>query len=153
MFGSLDGRSWVYVKISFVFFCVLILCFLLFVKRINILIFGEEESFIIGVNLEKLKKVLFFFVLFIMGIVVLVLGLISFVGLIVLYMFRFIVGSDYRRLIFVLVLSGGIFLIVCDIIVRVLFLLVEVKVGIIIFLVGVLYFLYFLKKCENEVSV
>lgn len=60
MLGSLDGRSWVHVKISLVPLCILILCSLLFAKRINILILGEEESFTIGVNPEKLKKTLAF---------------------------------------------------------------------------------------------
>lgn len=153
MLGSLDGRSWVHVKISFVPLCILILCSLLFAKRINILILGEEESFTIGVNPEKLKKALLFLVSLITGIAVSVSGPISFVGLIVPHMLRLIVGSDYRRLIPASILSGGIFLIVCDTIARALFSPVEVKVGIITSLVGVPYFLYLLKKCENEVSV
>ncbi|ACM60983.1 iron complex transport system permease protein [Caldicellulosiruptor bescii] len=153
MLGSLDGRSWVHVKISLVPLCILILCSLLFAKRINILILGEEESFTIGVNPEKLKKTLLFLVSLITGIAVSVSGPISFVGLIVPHMLRLIVGSDYRRLIPASILSGGIFLIVCDTIARVLFSPVEVKVGIITSLVGVPYFLYLLKKHENEVSV
>ncbi|ADL42982.1 transport system permease protein [Caldicellulosiruptor obsidiansis OB47] len=153
MLGSLDGRSWVHVKISFVPLCILILYSLLFAKRINILILGEEESFTIGVNPEKLKRSLLFLVSLITGISVSVSGPISFVGLIVPHMLRFIVGSDYRRLIPASILSGGIFLIVCDTIARALFSPVEVKVGIITSLVGVPYFLYLLKKRENEVSV
>lgn len=94
-----------------------------------------------------------FLVSLITGIAVSVSGPISFVGLIVPHMLRLIVGNDYRRLIPASVLSGGIFLIVCDTIARVLFSPVEVKVGVITSLVGVPYFLYLLKKSENEVSV
>lgn len=56
MLGGLDSRSWTHVKISFVPLVILILCSLIFAKRINILILGEEESYTIGVNPERLKN-------------------------------------------------------------------------------------------------
>lgn len=74
-------------------------------------------------------------------------------GLITPHILRLIVGSDYRKLIPASILGGGIFLIVCDTIARVLFSPIEVKVGIITSIVGAPYFLYLLKKRENEVTI
>ncbi|WP_271628612.1 FecCD family ABC transporter permease [Caldicellulosiruptor sp. DIB 104C] len=153
MLGGLDSRSWTHVKISFVPLVILILCSLIFAKRINILILGEEESYTIGVNPERLKKQLLVLVSLLTGIAVSVSGAISFVGLITPHILRLIVGSDYRKLIPASILGGGIFLIVCDTIARVLFSPIEVKVGIITSIVGAPYFLYLLKKRENEVTI
>lgn len=153
MLGGLDTRSWTHVKMSFFPLFILALLSLLYAKKINILTLGEEESFTIGLNPERLKKILLILVSLLTGISVSVSGAISFVGLIVPHILRLIVGADYRRLIPASILGGAIFLIICDDIARVAFSPVEIKVGIITSLLGAPFFLYLLKRRENEVTI
>ncbi|MEZ0536241.1 FecCD family ABC transporter permease [Caldicellulosiruptoraceae bacterium PP1] len=153
MLGGLDGRSWWHVKISFLPILIILLISILFSKKINILVLGEDEAYTLGVNPELLKKLLLLLTSLITGIAVSVSGTISFVGLIVPHIMRIIVGPDYRKLIPSSVIGGGIFLIICDSIARMLFSPIEVKVGIVTSIVGVPYFLYLLKSRGAEYSL
>jgi iron complex transport system permease protein len=71
-------------------------------------------------------------------------GLLGFVGLIVPHAARFLAGSETRRLLPVSVLAGGTFVIVCDILARVLFAPYELPVGIVMSFVGGPFFLWLL---------
>lgn len=61
----------------------------------------------------------------------------------VFYIVRFLIGIDYVKILLLIVLLGGIFVFVVDVIV---WYLGEVFVGVIILFIGVFYFLYLVKK-------
>ena len=71
-------------------------------------------------------------------------GLISFVGLLVPHIARRLVGVDHRVLLPACALLGAIFLLVCDTAARTLFAPYELPVGILLNVIGGVFFLYLL---------
>lgn len=119
---------------------------LLFAVDLNALSLGEEEAFHLGVEVERLKKILFLLASFITGCCVSVTGIIGFVGLVVPHLMRLLVGGDHRILLVTSYLSGAVFLILCDTLARVLLAPTELPVGVITGLVGGGLFIYALSR-------
>ena len=78
--------------------------------RLNILAFGEEEARLLGVSTGGERFVLILLSTVMTAAVIAFCGAISFVGLIVPHIARYIVGSDFRRLVPASAFLGGIFL-------------------------------------------
>ena len=78
-------------------------------------------------------------------------GMIGWIGLIIPHMCRFIVGPNYKNLVPMSVLAGGIFLLVVDCLARTLF-TVEIPLGILTSLIGAPFFVYLLFKRKKESS-
>ncbi len=114
----------------------------LFAVRLNALSLGEEEAFHLGVEVEKVKKVLFLIASLLTGCCVSVTGIIGFVGLVVPHLMRLLVGSDHRILLVASYISGAAFLIMCDTLSRVIIAPMELPVGVITGLVGGGVFIY-----------
>jgi iron complex transport system permease protein len=119
---------------------------LLYAVDLNALSLGEEEAFHLGVEVERLKKVLFLLASFITGCCVSVTGIIGFVGLVVPHLMRLVVGGDHRILLVTSYLSGAIFLILCDTLARVVLAPTELPVGVITGLLGGSLFIYALSR-------
>ena len=79
-------------------------------------------------------------------------GNIGFVGLIVPHMMRMIVGPDHRRLLPASILAGGMLLVFCDTLGRIVLDPIEIRVGIMTALLGTPYFLYLLRKNRRMLS-
>ena len=119
---------------------------LFYAVGLNALSLGEEEAFHLGVEVERVKKVLFLLASFITGCCVSVTGIIGFVGLVVPHLMRLVVGGDHRILLVTSYLSGAIFLILCDTMARVVLAPTELPVGVITGLVGGSLFIYALSR-------
>lgn len=118
---------------------------------INLLTLGEEFAYSKGVNVNRLKKVLFFIASFLTGSVVALTGPIGFIGLIIPHLIRLIWGTDHRLTVVVSYLFGGIFLIWCDTLARTIIYPAELPVGVITSIIGgpifiTLLFLQFKKR-------
>jgi len=118
----------------------------LFARDLNILSLGEEEAGHLGVNVERVKRILIIFASLITAAAVSVSGLIGFVGLIVPHIGRIIVGPDHRILLPTSLLTGAIFLTLSDLASRVIFSPLDLPVGIITALCGGPFFIYLLRK-------
>ena len=110
---------------------------------------GEEEAVHLGVNTEKVKKILFVLASIITGCCVSITGIIGFVGLAVPHFVRMFVGRDHRIVLIASFLSGGVFLILCDTLARTIVSPIELPVGVITGILGGGLFVYVLtrKKC------
>jgi len=119
-------------------------------KKLNILSLGEATAFYLGVNVERIKKILFFLAALLTGVVVSVSGMIGFVGLVVPHIARLMVGSDYRRLLPACILIGAIVLVLSDLIARTILAPQELPVGVITSFLGAPFFIYLLKRREAK---
>jgi iron complex transport system permease protein len=77
-------------------------------------------------------------------------GVIGFVGLIVPHILRRVTGGDMRRLLPLSMIGGAIFLLLADIIARVLISPQELPVGIITSLFGAPFFLFILRRSKGK---
>jgi iron complex transport system permease protein len=77
-------------------------------------------------------------------------GMIGFVGLVVPHVMRALYGPDHRGLIPASAIGGGVFLVLCDALARVLIAPLEIPVGVITALAGGPFFLFILRRKMND---
>ena len=78
-------------------------------------------------------------------------GLVGFVGLIVPHVLRMLGGPDYRRLIPLSAIGGAAFLILADLLARVLIAPSELPVGLVTALAGAPFFVFLLRRLKRSV--
>lgn len=79
-------------------------------------------------------------------------GVISFVGLMIPHLVRMVVAGDYRRVLPLSALSGAIFLVLADMLARVVILPQDVPLGVITGIVGGVFFLMLMRKKQGVES-
>jgi iron complex transport system permease protein len=115
-------------------------------KAYNLIAMGEESAAFLGVDVEVLKRWSYVLASVITGLSVSVAGVIGFVGLIVPHSCRLLFGSDHRLLLPASFILGATFLIVCDIVSRVVLAPAEIPIGAITAVLGAPFFIFLLKK-------
>ncbi len=148
--GGLEGRRWEHVNLVVLPVIISVALMFVFSRDLNVLLMGEEEAKSVGLNAGKTRTVLLILVSVATASAVCVSGSISFVGLIVPHIMRLLVGPDNKKLLPASAIGGGIFLVVCDLISRVVVIPYELGVGIITALLGAPYFLYLLLRTKKE---
>lgn len=146
MIGGLSGANWRHVSMIYGYILIAILVTLLFREQLNLLVLGDEVAIGLGVSIERLRRLFIVLSSILAGAAVSAVGLLGFVGLIVPHMARFFVGSDYRQMVPVTILLGGIVLMLADLISRVVFSPMEIPVGIVMSLLGGPFFLSLLRR-------
>jgi len=144
--GSLEAASWPMIKIVFFATFLGVLVSLFLTQDLNALSLGEEEALHLGINIEKVKKILFIIASLLSGCAVAVSGIIGFVGLVTPHFMRMLVGSDHRILLIVSFLAGATFLLLCDTLARTIIAPMELPVGVITGILGGSLFVYALSK-------
>ena len=112
--------------------------------ELNLMMTGEEIAISRGANVGRIKKVLFIVTSLMVGSVVAVCGPIGFVGMMVPHICRLLIGADHRYLTPAVILFGGAFLTLCDMLARTLIAPAEMPVGIITALLGGPFFIWLL---------
>lgn len=118
-------------------------------RALNILALGDETAQHLGVEVERVRRLLLVSATLTTASAVSVGGLIGFVGLIIPHLARLLMGPDHRILIPTSIILGAFFLVMCDAIARVILAPVELPVGVITSLTGGPFFLYLLKKRKH----
>lgn len=124
-------------------FLALVLSFSL-CSEMDVLSLGEETARSLGLNTGKYRFLLLLAASMLAGSAVSFCGLLGFVGLIVPHAARFLAGSESGKLISVSVLLGGSFVMLCDVLARILFAPYEIPVGIVMSFIGGPFFLWLL---------
>ena len=119
-------------------------------RHLNALTLGELDAQIVGIDVERLKKILFFACSLLTGSIVALTGLIGFVGIIVPHLLRLTIGPDHRYLLPACVIFGSIFMVVADTLARTLLSPTEIPVGVITALIGGPFFLFLLWKNKRK---
>ena len=152
LMGSLTGPD---VQTVLVLAAYLLLGIFVLVSQasaLNVLTLGEEAARSLGVEVERVKRVLFAASALLTGAVVAFSGLIGFVGLIVPHAVRLVFGADHRLLLLASGIVGGMFLMVADTVARTLLSPAEIPVGVVTALVGGPIFLYLLVKRKARIN-
>lgn len=113
--------------------------------RINVLTMGDDEAFSLGVDANKLRKIIVLSATLITAAAVSVTGMIGWIGLVVPHLARRLVGNDYRYLFPASMLLGAVFLLLVDNIARAA-LSTEIPIGILTAFIGAPFFLYLITK-------
>jgi len=114
-------------------------------RALNLLTAGEESALQLGVESERVKRIIFVAASFITALVVSFSGPIGFVGLIIPHTVRMLFGADNRVLIPGSVLVGAGFLVLADALSRTVIQPAELPVGVITAFCGAPFFIYILR--------
>ncbi|HWR44890.1 iron ABC transporter permease [Sporomusa sp.] len=149
MVGGLDYRRWEHVYLAVGPVLVGILVLFLLARHLNILVLGDQEARSVGVPVAAFRLLLLFVSAATTATAVCVSGSIGFVGLIVPHIMRLLIGPEHRTLLPACALAGGLFLVGCDTLGRLLTPPAEIRVGIMTSLLGAPYFLYLLRRAQK----
>jgi iron complex transport system permease protein len=115
-------------------------------RDMNLLSLGDDEAAHLGVEVDRLRRVIFVATSIMIGAAVSVSGIISFVGLIVPHMIRLALGADHRLLLPASILGGAAFTVAADLVARIVIAPAELPVGAITALCGGPFFIYVLRR-------
>ncbi len=121
-------------------------------RSLNVLTLGEDAAGALGVEVTRVKQLVFVVSALMTGAVVSLAGLIGFVGMVVPHAVRLIAGADHRLLLPAATLAGGAFLMVADTIARTALAPTELPVGVVTALIGGPLFMYLLVKRRAGVA-
>ena len=153
LLGSLSGAgSNVLILISAVLVLIGFSISMYLARDLDAMSSGEEDAIHLGIPVERVKQILFFSSSLLVGASVSLAGSIGFVGLIIPHVVRLIVGPSHRKLIPASAIGGAFFLILMDVLARTVFSPLEVPVGVFTSLCGAPFFIYLLKRKQEEMT-
>ena len=147
--GSLATKTWADVEMLFVYSIVGIIVSLLLIRSANVLQLGDDAATNLGFNVNLTRLLISVVAVFLAATSTAVVGVISFVGLIVPHISRMLMGSDHKFTIPFSIILGSMVLLVADTLGRTIGGAVEIPVGVIMSIVGGPFFLYLLRKRGN----
>jgi iron complex transport system permease protein len=113
---------------------------------LNLLLSGEREALHLGVDVTRVKLVVYVAASALTGLAVSVSGAIGYVGLLVPHVMRLLFGSDYRLLIPTSALGGAIAIVLADTLARTIVAPTELPVGAMTAMAGAPVFIYLLRR-------
>ncbi len=124
----------------------LILAWLYFKSNaLDIMSGGDFYAGSVGIDVPRLRKRVFAATSVLIGITVAYAGIIGFVGLIIPHIVRFFVPSGQKRVYLYSLLTGGVFLLACDLIAKNIA-VIELPVGVVTAALGCPFFMWLLLR-------
>ncbi|WP_370838928.1 FecCD family ABC transporter permease [Intestinibacter bartlettii] len=149
LLGSLVNVTWNDFKILALYTIVGIALCLLVIKSCDLMGLGDKTAQSLGLNVNRVRVMITFVAVFLTSISTGVGGVISFVGLVIPHICRFLIGSSHKFLIPFSYFMGGFLLLVADTVSRNIFRPYEISVGLTMCLVGGPFFIYILRRSKR----
>ena len=113
---------------------------------LNLILTGEQEAQHLGVNVHRVKLVVYVAASVLTGLAVSVSGAIGYVGLLVPHVMRMLFGTDYRLLVPTSAIGGAIIILAADTLARTVIAPTELPVGAMTALAGAPVFIYLMRR-------
>ncbi len=149
LLGGYSVAGWDAVLAVTPFFALGFIVMFIYARPLNLLLLDEEQAQQLGVDVERVKRIVVVAATLVTASAVAFNGLIGFVGLIVPHAARFLVGPDHRRLFPLVALGGAGFLMIADLIARTIVAPQELPLGIVTAIAGAPFFLYLLRRAKR----
>ncbi len=140
--GSLQGTGYTDALMLFGALAIFGGAIFLHTRELNAFAVGEDNARHIGVNVRRVKLIVLITVSGLIGVCVSIGGVIGFVGLVTPHMVRLVVGPNHRRLLPASLFGGAVFLMLADLVARILLNPRELNIGIVTSLVGAVVFVF-----------
>jgi len=147
--GGVAVTTWTPVVIVGVIILAAFACALLFSGVLDAFGLGEESAAHLGLRVERYKLLIIVVGSLLTAAAVSISGLIGFVGLVVPHVMRLLLGPRHRLLLPASALAGAIFLILADLLARVVIAPATLPVGVFTALVGAPFFLFLLRNSKR----
>jgi iron complex transport system permease protein len=136
LLGSLSGATWADVGIAAPTALIGALLCLFYARALDAFTFGVDAAASLGIPVRRVRIVLFTLTAAMTAVMVSLVGSIGFVGLVVPHAMRFVVGPNHDRLLPASALAGAVFMVLADIVSRVIVPQQVVPIGVVTALVG-----------------
>ncbi len=146
LMGGMWGATWPTIVILLP---IVLVCFILIECRawdLNTLSGGDDVAKNLGINVQRFRISGLLIVSFAASACLAFTGIIGFVGLMAPHICRMLIGNDYRYLLPASALLGALILLISDTVARVIFAPIEIPVGIIMYILGGLFFLFLITR-------
>lgn len=118
--------------------------------NLNALSAGDDIAKSLGIKVERLRLFCLFMTTLAASSCLAFTGVIGFIGLMAPHICRMLIGNDYRYLIPCSALMGAIILVVSDTFARTIMSPIEIPVGIIMYIIGGVFFLYLILRGKES---
>jgi len=115
-------------------------------RALNLMMIGEQDAFDFGVEVNRVRLLVFGAASLVVGAAVAASGSVGYVGLIVPHLVRMTVGTDNRLVVPFSAIAGAIFVVLADTIARTAIAPRELPVGAVTALIGAPMFIYLLRR-------
>ena len=150
MMGSLADRSMTHVWLALPLSVLGWLMLATLGRGLDALTLGEDAAQALGIRLTRLRLTLVIATASVVGAATAVAGAIGFVGLVVPHILRPLVGARPSRLLFASALGGAVLVLAADIAVRLILPDRDLKLGVVMALIGAPLFLHLIYKTRKE---
>lgn len=147
--GGLDAAD--FTRVSIIAVVSVAVIGVLYQQRLalNAMLLGESEARHLGIDVDKVKKIIVISVAAGVGASVAVAGTISFVGLVVPHMVRMVVGPNHRYMIPLTACLGAIIILLADTAARTIIAPTELPVGLLTAFIGAPIFISLLRRRQE----
>lgn len=147
--GSLNGSSYGNALVLLITLLVFGGVILAHARELNAFAIGEENAHHIGINTRRIKLIIMISVSVLIGVSVSIGGTIGFVGLVTPHMVRMITGPNHKRLFPASLFGGAIFLMLADLLARMLLNPIELPLGVVTSFVGAIVFVFIFYRARK----
>jgi iron complex transport system permease protein len=149
--GSLENITWNAVPIVAVISITGVVVISLLSRKLNIMSLGDAQAKSLGLDVNTMRIVCLVIMSAMVASVIAFAGIIGFVGLIAPHIVRMIIGSDNQYVIPASAAFGAAFLMIADIVGRMLADIGAVPVGVVISFIGAPIFLYLIIRQRRSI--
>lgn len=146
LLGDLSGTTTSLLTITFIAVLIGVVTLAVNARALNLMMLGERDAFDLGVEVGRVRVIVFVAASLLVGASVASSGSVGYVGLVVPHLVRLSFGSDNRLVIVASALAGAVFVIVADTVARTIIAPRELPVGAITALIGAPLFIYLLRR-------
>lgn len=136
LLGNLSGVRWPDTRVALPMAMAALGVTLWHVRSLDAFTFGADSAAALGIDVRRTQAVLIGTAALVTAIMVSISGAIGFVGLVVPHAMRFLVGARHARLVPATALAGAVFLVLSDVVSRVVIPGQVLPIGVITALVG-----------------
>jgi iron complex transport system permease protein len=146
LLGDLSGSTTQMLTVAAVAALLGVIVLTVHARSLNLMMLGERDAFDLGVEVGRVRVIVFLAASLLVGASVASSGSVGYVGLVVPHLVRLSVGSDNRLTIPAASLAGASFVVVADAVARTVIAPRELPVGAITALIGAPLFIYLLRR-------
>ena len=148
--GSVNVESWAQAQVVLALVVAGVIAGILLAPALDAFALGEEMAGHLGLRVERYKLVIILVATLLVGAAVSISGIVGFVGLVAPHLCRLTLGPRHRLLVPATALAGAIFVVVADLLARVLVAPGELPLGVLTALVGGPFFLWLLRAAGSR---
>ncbi|MDX1821111.1 MAG: iron chelate uptake ABC transporter family permease subunit [Paracoccaceae bacterium] len=150
LLGSFGGVRWPDVQLLLLVVVMGLAICIWMGRALDAFTFGDEDAAALGVPVARIRLILFAVTALLTATIVSMVGAIGFVGLVVPHAARYVVGPLHLRLLPACAVVGAVFMVIADIVSRVISAQQTVPIGVVTALVGVPFFAIILYRARPQ---